>query len=345
MSGNGLGGFRLTPIQAGMTAVAWNEPGSIPAGEVLTFDVHVINNEESPLTFDEAILVVSGPLDHRRTLYAGNGVRVRGQDLLSTELSLPVPETVPSGEYSVEVVLSLGGVELSRDGFEVTVISPAATARKGGSSPSPPGGHGHDREYLDLTGEYRGGVPARHLPPRRPHLGESPGRRSLGRLIGPLRRPRSSQGGGVWTRSGDPWLTLEVPPLSRPGRPAPSQWVAEVDLPVAGSAEIGRYDLEFIARSAHELTLNKARATVFVERWAGNRGLRINEVCAFNLTGITDGAGEHEDWLELINTEADAISLADLYLTDDFSEDPLNGSCRRWCWRAKNGYSSGSTRT
>ncbi len=45
--------------------------------------------------------------------------------------------------------------------------------------------------------------------------------------------------------------------------------------------------------------------------------LFINEVCAANLTGITDEAGEHDDWIELFNAESSAVSLSGWFMTDD----------------------------
>lgn len=112
----------LSPVTEGMTTVTWDFPDSIGLGEVLSFQANAINNENASRLFDDATLVVSGPLDHRRTLYAGGGISVAGRDLLSAEVSLPVPSGVPTGEYAVEVVLSRDGAELSRDGFDVTVI-------------------------------------------------------------------------------------------------------------------------------------------------------------------------------------------------------------------------------
>ncbi|MGA2246396.1 MAG: lamin tail domain-containing protein [Verrucomicrobiota bacterium] len=47
--------------------------------------------------------------------------------------------------------------------------------------------------------------------------------------------------------------------------------------------------------------------------------LWINEVQADNLTGITNSAGQHVDWLELYNGGANACSLAGLYLANNYT--------------------------
>ena len=48
--------------------------------------------------------------------------------------------------------------------------------------------------------------------------------------------------------------------------------------------------------------------------------LRINEVLTPNLSGITDNAGDHEPWIELVNTGGSEVSLDGLYLTDSYTD-------------------------
>lgn len=48
--------------------------------------------------------------------------------------------------------------------------------------------------------------------------------------------------------------------------------------------------------------------------------LTVNEVLAKNVAGLTDPAGEHEDWVEIANTTTRTISLGGMYLTDDQRE-------------------------
>jgi hypothetical protein len=46
-------------------------------------------------------------------------------------------------------------------------------------------------------------------------------------------------------------------------------------------------------------------------------GVVINEVLAGNLAGATDGAGDHEDWVELYNNNNSNVDLSGFHLTDD----------------------------
>lgn len=49
------------------------------------------------------------------------------------------------------------------------------------------------------------------------------------------------------------------------------------------------------------------------------QGVLINEFVAKNTTGIEDEVGEREDWIELHNPTAAAITVGGLYLTDDIT--------------------------
>ena len=51
----------------------------------------------------------------------------------------------------------------------------------------------------------------------------------------------------------------------------------------------------------------------------GDPPLVINEFLARNDSGITDEAGDHEDWLELYNPGDTPVALAGLFLTDDLA--------------------------
>jgi hypothetical protein len=48
--------------------------------------------------------------------------------------------------------------------------------------------------------------------------------------------------------------------------------------------------------------------------------LWLNEVEPDNLTGLTNSAGEHAAWLELLNPSTNTVSLTGLYLTGDYSD-------------------------
>ncbi|NRD23988.1 CotH kinase family protein [Winogradskyella litoriviva] len=71
------------------------------------------------------------------------------------------------------------------------------------------------------------------------------------------------------------------------------------------------------ARAEHEFYTVNATYTTLT---AGD--LVVNEILASNDTGETDEQGEYEDWIELYNTSDEAVSLDNLYLSDD-AEDPL----------------------
>jgi hypothetical protein len=62
-----------------------------------------------------------------------------------------------------------------------------------------------------------------------------------------------------------------------------------------------------------------------VENSTGSSTLRgklfINEFMASNQTTISDEAGDYDDWIELYNAETTAVSLANLYLTDDLTAE------------------------
>jgi len=46
-------------------------------------------------------------------------------------------------------------------------------------------------------------------------------------------------------------------------------------------------------------------------------GIRINEMVASNLSLIADEMGDHDDWVELYNTDATAVNIGGWYLSDD----------------------------
>jgi hypothetical protein len=48
--------------------------------------------------------------------------------------------------------------------------------------------------------------------------------------------------------------------------------------------------------------------------------LRINEIIASNSNGPTDGAGQHDDWLEILNRGTEPVDLAGMFLSDDLSD-------------------------
>ncbi|NRA95307.1 MAG: CotH kinase family protein [Planctomycetes bacterium] len=65
--------------------------------------------------------------------------------------------------------------------------------------------------------------------------------------------------------------------------------------------------------------------------------VKVNEFIAKNDAGITDEAGEFEDWVELVNVTAGAIDVSSMYLTDDLT------NLTKWQIPAGNVLSSGDT--
>ncbi len=51
-------------------------------------------------------------------------------------------------------------------------------------------------------------------------------------------------------------------------------------------------------------------------------GIFINEFLAGNVNGITDEAGDHEDWIEIYNSNSAAVDIGGFYITDDLT-NPL----------------------
>src|SRR5258706_5842739 len=47
--------------------------------------------------------------------------------------------------------------------------------------------------------------------------------------------------------------------------------------------------------------------------------LWLNEVQPYNLTGITNRAGQHAPWIELFNSGTNAISVSEFFLSDNFN--------------------------
>jgi hypothetical protein len=84
----------------------------------------------------------------------------------------------------------------------------------------------------------------------------------------------------------------------------------------------GRIDAEFRLWQSLLRRLATTRATLYYDAGPLPQ-ITINELCADNRWGPADGAGEHEDWVELYNGSAAPVLLDDYYLTDDFTAAPL----------------------
>jgi hypothetical protein len=98
------------------------------------------------------------------------------------------------------------------------------------------------------------------------------------------------------------------------------------EIPGFNTGTIVRYYIEAIAGNA-ALSVSYlptgAEHDVFVytvQEIANPNGVVINEILASNNSGATDENGDHEDWVELFNTNDFEVDLSGYYMTDDGSE-------------------------
>lgn len=61
-------------------------------------------------------------------------------------------------------------------------------------------------------------------------------------------------------------------------------------------------------------------AGIFSCQIAFSQSIFINEILASNSTGITDEAGQHEDWVELYNAGTSPVDVGGMHLTDDLGQ-------------------------
>ena len=109
-------------VAGGLEVLLTDYPDSVDPGSVLTFKATVRNNGGDPASFDEAIMVVTGPASLEKTLYHGSPRVVPPGMSLTKPLGLPVPLQAPPGMYTVSVAVYLEDVELSSDSFDVEVV-------------------------------------------------------------------------------------------------------------------------------------------------------------------------------------------------------------------------------
>ena len=67
--------------------------------------------------------------------------------------------------------------------------------------------------------------------------------------------------------------------------------------------------------------------------------VRINEISAANLNGITDGDGDQEDWVELYNSGPAAVNLSGWFLSDN------PGNPQKWVIPIGQSIAAGAYRT
>lgn len=98
--------------------------------------------------------------------------------------------------------------------------------------------------------------------------------------------------------------------------------LSEVDGTINQTEVFVRMNTATDGLSYEDLTIASEGASPFDLFLAGTAhpALFINEFMAINNTTIADDAGEFDDWIELYNPHANAISLAGYYLTDDLND-------------------------
>ena len=94
-------------------------PEEILRGDYLSFDAMAANPCDAPLTFDRALMNITGPASLEKTLYDGEPFPVA--ESVATNLSLAVPPGAPLGTYTVQVTIFRGGEAIHSDAFEVDV--------------------------------------------------------------------------------------------------------------------------------------------------------------------------------------------------------------------------------
>ncbi len=117
-------------------------------------------------------------------------------------------------------------------------------------------------------------------------------------------------------------------------------WTASI--PPAPAGTVVRYYVE--ARASAELrttTFHPAKAEsgpltyLVLTPSPVSSAVRINEVMAWNRSGVADPQGEHDDWIELHNSSDRVVDLSELYLSDD----PRNP--RKWRFPASSSIKPG----
>ena len=115
-----LGYFSVKARVCDLEVTLSNYPPSIGLGETLSFRADVTNRCDAPLTFDQALLNITGPASRQQVLYDGAPFTV--ETSVGTDLSLGVPPVAPVGTYAVEVTTYRDAEIIDADAFEVEVI-------------------------------------------------------------------------------------------------------------------------------------------------------------------------------------------------------------------------------
>ncbi len=108
--------------EGGLEVFVEDYPFAVGLGEILSFTAGVVNNGSDPASFDEALMVVSGPASLTRSLYSGADITLVPAQEVSTQVDLFVPTYAPLGWYTVEVEIYDNGSFISSATFRVEVI-------------------------------------------------------------------------------------------------------------------------------------------------------------------------------------------------------------------------------
>lgn len=96
-------------------------PATISRGATLSFTAAAVNGCEDGQSFDQAMLVITGPAALTKGLYQGSPIQVAAGSEVSATVRLPVPRGAPLGTYRIEVEISKDGQAVAHAGFDVTV--------------------------------------------------------------------------------------------------------------------------------------------------------------------------------------------------------------------------------
>jgi len=96
-----------------------NYPASVERGGTLAFRASATNDCDDPLTFDRAVMNITGPASLEQILYDGAPFTVAGR--VGKNMSLGIPSGAPLGTYAVEVTIYRDGQAIDADAFEVDV--------------------------------------------------------------------------------------------------------------------------------------------------------------------------------------------------------------------------------
>jgi hypothetical protein len=121
---------------------------------------------------------------------------------------------------------------------------------------------------------------------------------------------------------GGGWVTVSMLDDGQPPDACAGDGEFVVTVPGAPHRSIVEYHFTVEDGSGHVITEPLEAPTEFlcygIPALAG--GVRINEICADNESGLADGAGDFDDWIELVNLTGGPLDVSGLFLTDDLRD-------------------------